>query len=387
MYCQKCNLHSEEYVDKCPLCDGPMEVDEVASGVMKTPTIPDRVDRTEDLAGEESFLVAERKDEEGPDLDATVTLEVDRAQIIAEVEPERVQPEESEGAEEVPYAPSPSQDEPFFEQKEPAYEEEALAPAEISGRKRPPLFLSGGILLIVILAVLGYFLFSSPEKVSKPDKVEVAVAKKMVKRQQPATPRKKIAARKQKAKKAETKSKELEKTAALVLPEKVEPPVSPKTEESAAPQEAVSAKPLPDKKAPPVPETIAAIPPTKPAVTAPTLAPVTPTTPQPVVAAAEPEKKLAKAPEAFPASLPSPNENGPYSIHVGSFRSQGNAFLLRDQLQNKGYPVLCRFLTIPGKGDWYRAQVGYYSSLEDARRIASKLEKEEKLSTLILTRK
>lgn len=49
MYCPKCNLQAEKDGDKCPLCNGPMEVDETAGGVTKTPSIPDKEDRADDL--------------------------------------------------------------------------------------------------------------------------------------------------------------------------------------------------------------------------------------------------------------------------------------------------------------------------------------------------
>ncbi|MBW1679594.1 MAG: hypothetical protein JRJ08_05560, partial [Deltaproteobacteria bacterium] len=61
MYCPSCNLHSEEYADKCPLCNGPMEVDEVGSSAIKTPT-PDKDESTEDLNGEEVWGIAEEED-------------------------------------------------------------------------------------------------------------------------------------------------------------------------------------------------------------------------------------------------------------------------------------------------------------------------------------
>lgn len=382
MYCPKCNLHSEEYVDMCPLCDGPMEVDEVASGVMKTPTLPDK-EGTEELPGEKGFQIAEEDQEEAGSLDKTVALEVEQAAIVAEAEKERLRLEKSEEKE----APPSQEDEPLFEQKRPSYEEASPpAPPAPSDRKRLPLWLGGGIVIILILAVSGYFLFSSPEKVSKPDKQEVAVAQKRAERVKPVVPRKKPAETKQKKKKAEPEPTKREKTAALVPPEKVEPPVSPKTEEGAAIREAVSARPLPEEKEPPVPVTISEIPPTKPAVTAPTPAPLTPTTPQPAVAVAEPERKLAEAPGAFPATLPSSNESGPYSVHVGSFRSQSNAFLLRDKLQEKGFPAFCKFVTIPEKGEWYRVSVGFYSMLKDAQQVASVLESKERVPALVLKR-
>jgi len=364
-----------------------MEVDDVASGVMKTPTVPDKEDRTEDLPGKESFLGTEGKSAD-TDLDATVALEADQAQILADVEQERLRLEESEGEEEAPSAPLPQEDEPFFEPQEGLYEQESLAPPVHSRRKRLPFFLAGGFAIILIVAILGYFLLSSPEKASKPDKLEVAVPKKNVKHVASSTSRKKAAARKQKSKKAEVESRKPEKTATLVLPGKAEPAAAAKTDEGTVIQMAEPAKPLPETKEPEVPGGISEITPAKPTATKPQPATATPASPEPAATPTEPHKTktVAEAPKAFLASLPSSSESGPYSVHVGSFRRQGNAFLLRDKLRDKGYPAFCRFVKIPDKGDWYRVQVGYFASLEDANQVESKLKKEEKVYARILKR-
>jgi len=92
-----------------------MEIDDVASGVMKTPTVPDK-ERTEDLPEEASLQVAE-EDQQEPELDATVTLDADQARIIAEVEEERLQLEESEAEEETPQPPPPKKRSRFLSSK------------------------------------------------------------------------------------------------------------------------------------------------------------------------------------------------------------------------------------------------------------------------------
>ena len=59
MYCPRCNLHSEEYGDKCPLCAGPMqpEPEEDTSG--KTGLVSETKLPKDDLAKEESLIIAE----------------------------------------------------------------------------------------------------------------------------------------------------------------------------------------------------------------------------------------------------------------------------------------------------------------------------------------
>jgi len=75
MYCPRCNLHSEEYGDKCPLCAGPMqpEPEEDTSG--KTGLVSETKLPKDDLAKEESLIIAEEK--------LITQLEPEKEKIIA----------------------------------------------------------------------------------------------------------------------------------------------------------------------------------------------------------------------------------------------------------------------------------------------------------------
>jgi cell division septation protein DedD len=95
------------------------------------------------------------------------------------------------------------------------------------------------------------------------------------------------------------------------------------------------------------------------------------------------EPSSVKADSSVSPALHPKTENQ-YAIHVGSFKVKENAFELRDRLQKKDYPVLCTRVPIPGKGEWYRVEVGYYSNPEEAQQVLSKLESEEKIAPVRL---
>ncbi|MBN2467157.1 MAG: SPOR domain-containing protein, partial [Deltaproteobacteria bacterium] len=99
------------------------------------------------------------------------------------------------------------------------------------------------------------------------------------------------------------------------------------------------------------------------------------------------KETLSLTAEKRPSPPPPSNGAGDYSIHVGSFKMQANAYALRDRLLQKGYLVSCHLTSIPGKGDWYRVKVGNYASREAALVVAAKLEAEEKVPALVLKKK
>ena len=321
MYCQRCNLHSEEYVDKCPLCDGPMEVDAVRSGVMKTPTIPEKEDHTLDLSQEEGLKLTEEEVEEDTSIGATVALE--QEQIVAEAEKEKLQVQEVEEKEE----------EPLEDQEDRLDTQELIPVTERPSRTKLPLIISGCILVVLIVGILGYFFLLPSEKTAPPTMKKVAVAKKKA--------------------------------------------VPAKPETAPAKPQVALAKPEP---APTKPQ----VEPSKPA-----LAPKTPESTKPLtetIPLASKQVAIEKPGTPSVSPLPAASTKGDYSIHVGSFKEKENADYLIGKLQKKGYPVVCNFVTIPGKGDWYRVQVGYYSNVKEAQQVASKLKTEEKVFTLILKR-
>jgi len=388
MYCPRCNLHSEEYIEKCPLCNGPMEADEVGSGVMETPTIPDRDDSAEELPEEESLQVTKEKDQEDAALGSTVALELDQEQIVGQAEQEKFELKDSKEEEKFP-PPYPSQaEEVVSDQEERLYQEEPSPTSDRSGKKKSPLIFGGGITVILILGALGYFFLFPSEKPSKLTKTKVAVAEKKPYRTKASTSLEKPVDRKQREL-TETNLKEPKEAKAPLQLEKLAPFPPVTMEKEVMVKKKGLLKPLWEAKKPLGKTALSESPSAKPEPAKQELATKTLADfkPPPPTTLAESQKDLSRPSEASFSSLPSSNPQGLYAVHVGSFKNKNYAFDLRDRLENKGYPIICKFVKIPGKGDWYRVKVGYYSSREDAQKVLSKLKTEEKVPTLILRRK
>jgi cell division protein FtsN len=222
--------------------------------------------------------------------------------------------------------PSPQEEEvPLEEEKQPSQQRPTLK-RKTSGSKKPLLVIGGSALILLALAVLGYLFLVPSKKPSVTARTEVAATKTDRAQTKPLASSKKPPAREQK------------ETTEAILQEPDE------KKASSLPEKPTSSLPDEDVKE---------------------------------VSGAAPDISISPA--------LSPRPEGKYSIHVGSFKVKEYAFDLRDRLQNKGYPVLCSLTPIPGKGEWYRVEVGYYSSLEEAQQAASKLESEEKITTFSLT--
>jgi len=345
MYCPRCNLHSEEYVDKCPLCAGSMEVDELGSGLMKTPTMPEK-ERTDAFPKEENLELNEEDFGEETEVNSISGLELEQEKIMEEAKKEL--PDEELGDEKI--VPPFREEEYLFGQKEQLYQQEI--PRHSDGKKSSPLFIGIGILVILVLIGGGYFYFFQSGEPSLLKKVKVALSKKETTSPQTVVSSQAPVAEKQKEP-PETLFPQLEE---------VKPPlVSEKTEEVLP--EALITKPEPQKEeAPPV----------SPA----------PEKPQEKPNMTKGSKgTLAKIKEI---TLPAPTPAGQYSIMVGAFKVEQNARDLQNTLQRKGYPVLSYLIDLPGKGSWYRVIVGKYADLQEARMVASKLKSEEKVSALIM---
>jgi septal ring-binding cell division protein DamX len=375
MYCPRCNLHSEEYVDKCPLCAGSMEVDELASGLMKTPTMPEK-ERTDAFPKEESLDLNEEDFGEGTDADSISGLELEQEKIMEEAKKEL--PDEEPGDEKIvsPFR----EEENLFDQKEQLYQQEIHRHSV--GKKSSPLFISIGILVILVLIGGGYFYFVQSGEPSLLKKVKVALSKKETTSPQhvvsPQAP-------------VDEKQNEPPETIST-QPEEVKPPlVSEKTEE-VLPKKTGAEKPEITKPATPkqkskepvaFPKSLKALV-TKPEPQKEEAPPVSP-------APAKPQEKpqMIKASKGILSktkeiTLPAPTPAGQYSIMVGAFKVEGNARDLKDRLQRKGYPVTSYSIDLTGKGSWYRVIVGNYADLKETRKIASTLKTEEKIPALIM---
>ncbi|NIN93104.1 hypothetical protein GTN42_05865 [bacterium] len=66
---------------------------------------------------------------------------------------------------------------------------------------------------------------------------------------------------------------------------------------------------------------------------------------------------------------------GVYTVHIASFRDEGNADRVMKELDEKGYKAFIEKATIPQKGTWYRVSVGRFPSRREALVFAQRLKK------------
>lgn len=390
MYCPRCNLHSREYVDRCPLCEGPMEVDEAGSAVMKTPVMSDKDEGTDDFFQEASFSLPEEKARKDLSLASTIAMEIDQDFLDARKEGDTVrllEPEEASApVEEEPQEPETTQ--PIFVREPP--EDEGQEEMEEPSKSRIPILLAI-VLLVCILGGLGYWFFLRPQGPSE-TKVAMTTPEPATIATEPATPpalAPEPAVSEQPALSSPTPPEVQAPEAASPVQAPI--PAAPAPEEAKAPAPAAETAPLlpVESKAPAAaPAAPPAAPETKEVKVA-AARPAAPPEPSAKKPAPEPPKAAiaAKEPSVPSGQLPAPSEDGRYSVHVGSFKVEANAFALRDKLQKKGYPVICALVSIPEKGDWYRVRVGYYPGKGEASQVAARLQKEEKLSAVIFNKR
>jgi septal ring-binding cell division protein DamX len=322
-----------------------MEVDELGSGLMMTPAMPEK-ERTDAFPKVESLELNEEDFVEETEANSISGLELEQEKIMEEAQKEL--PDEELGDEKT--VPPLREEEYFFDQKEQLYQQEI--PPQSDGKKSSPLFVSIGILVILVLIGGGYFYFFQSGEPSLPKKVKVALNKKETTSPQPVfSPQAPVA----------EKQKEPPETLFPQLEEVKPPPVSEKTEEVVP--EALITKSEPKKEGAP------------PVSSAPAKPQEKPTNPK------ASKEALSKTKET---TLPAPTPAGQYSLMVGAFKVEGNAIVLKDKLQKKGYHVTSYSIDLPGKGSWYRVIVGNYADVKEARKAASTLKGEEKISALIM---
>lgn len=78
-----------------------------------------------------------------------------------------------------------------------------------------------------------------------------------------------------------------------------------------------------------------------------------------------------------------PNMGGAFTVQVGAFLQKENAVKLRQQLERKYQPVFVFNYDSP-KGMYYRVRVGRVPTEEAAKRLASKLQAQETLTTFVV---
>jgi DedD protein len=103
--------------------------------------------------------------------------------------------------------------------------------------------------------------------------------------------------------------------------------------------------------------------------------------PEPEPALTQPAAAIPEPPEPPPVSAPPPRSG--YAVQVGAYGDQGGARRLVDELEEAGFAVYVS--TSEAKGARYRVRVGPVASRDEARRLAARLEREQKLKTWVLS--
>jgi cell division septation protein DedD len=84
----------------------------------------------------------------------------------------------------------------------------------------------------------------------------------------------------------------------------------------------------------------------------------------------------AKKPPAARPQIPAGNlEPLPYTIQVSAYRDRQKSLDVATKLKNSGDPAFISPVLIPGKGQWHRVYVGFYQSLDEAKKAAGRLKK------------
>jgi len=65
----------------------------------------------------------------------------------------------------------------------------------------------------------------------------------------------------------------------------------------------------------------------------------------------------------------------PYTIQVSAYRDSKKAIKAATGLKSRGYPAFTCPVIIPGKGQWHRVFIGFFPSLNEARKAAARLKK------------
>ena len=90
------------------------------------------------------------------------------------------------------------------------------------------------------------------------------------------------------------------------------------------------------------------------------------------------EKKYVAKIDYNKQDFPETDQDGLYTVQLGSFQSIDSAYALEKKLLAKGYPCFVIKSAIPNKGTWYRVRVGTFKTKDKASAYAEKLKKTEK---------
>ena len=82
----------------------------------------------------------------------------------------------------------------------------------------------------------------------------------------------------------------------------------------------------------------------------------------------------AKKPPPERSQMPTGNLGPlPYTIQVSAYRDQQKSIDVATKLKKRGDPAFTCPVVIPGKGEWHRVYVGFYQSLDEAKKAAGLL--------------
>lgn len=96
-----------------------------------------------------------------------------------------------------------------------------------------------------------------------------------------------------------------------------------------------------------------------------------------------PEPKPEKKPVVKPKKVTKPSIKA-WALQLGSFKQQTNSLVLRDQLRAKGYRAFVDTTSSKGVTS-YKVKIGPDLDRSKLEKIADKLEKQEKLKSIVIT--
>lgn len=76
-----------------------------------------------------------------------------------------------------------------------------------------------------------------------------------------------------------------------------------------------------------------------------------------------------------------------YRLQLGSYAQKNRALQAKSEWENRGYTVNLIATTIPGKGNWYRLQLGRFESLPEVQNVQRQIMKDYQQTAMILSGK
>ena len=86
------------------------------------------------------------------------------------------------------------------------------------------------------------------------------------------------------------------------------------------------------------------------------------------------------------SALPAADTAGRFVVQVASFRGADDARNLEERLDKKGYSAFVQRADLGEKGTWHRVRIGPFAEADQARQVADRVQKEEKLSAYVAGR-